>query len=112
MTMIFVAANRAGEVSKLPDETLGASFINRIKRSAKKDNPRFRPFKLENEREYFILLAGQSEIGELKTDQSLKSANDQDFRNREGYVEHSFFMNDDWLYNGVIIREISAHWIR
>jgi hypothetical protein len=109
MTMIFVAANLAAEVSSLPEETpLGVLFLHRIKRAAKKQNPRFRPFKLENEREYFILLLGKSEMDELKNDPTLKQVNDQDFRTREHYIDNILFMNHDWIYNGILLREISV----
>jgi hypothetical protein len=39
--------------------TLSAAALLKMKRLAKKANPRIRPYKLKNGREYFVLFVGQ-----------------------------------------------------
>jgi hypothetical protein len=110
MTMILVTTNRAASVSFLQEEvnpestfSKGAAFINRIKRAAKKANPRFRPFKMENETEWFILFADKKEFEELKNDPNISLAN----TNSRHDLNSPPFESFDLLYNGFIIREIT-----
>src|SRR5262249_30247171 len=46
-------------------DTLSAKIILMIKRIAKRANPRIRPYKLSNGREYFVLFVGQEEFRDL-----------------------------------------------
>jgi len=88
--------------------TLSGALVNRMKRSAKKANPRIRPFKLkENGTEWFVLFVGQEQFRDAQNDTDIKTAN-QNSRAREaqGYLKNPIFVDGDLLYNGVIIREI------
>lgn len=88
--------------------TLSGALVNRMKRSAKKCNPRIRPFKIkENGTEWFVLFVGQEQFRDAQNDTDIKTAN-QNSRAREdrGYLKNPIFVDGDLLYNGVIIREI------
>lgn len=88
--------------------TLGGAVINRMKRLAKKANPRIRPFRLkENGTEWFVVFVGQEQFRDAQNDTDIKTAN-QNSRSREnqGYLKNPIFVDGDLLYNGVIIREI------
>lgn len=88
--------------------TLSGALVNRMKRSAKKVNPRIRPYKLkENGTEWFVLFVGQEHFRDAQNDADIKTAN-QNSRAREnqGYLKNPIFVDGDLLYNGVIIREI------
>jgi hypothetical protein len=63
--------------------TLSAASILKMKRLAKKANPRIRPFKLKNGREYFVLFAGPNCFRDLQSDSTIITANTQ-ARPREG----------------------------
>jgi hypothetical protein len=94
--------------------TLSGALVNRMKRSAKKANPRIRPFKLkDNGTEWFVLFVGQEQFRDAQNDTDIKTAN-QNSRAREnqGYLKNPIFVDGDLLYNGVIIREIPELSIR
>ena len=94
--------------------TLSGALVNRMKRSAKKCNPRIRPFKLkDNGTEWFVLFVGQEQFRDAQNDTDIKTAN-QNSRAREnqGYLKNPIFVDGDLLYNGVIIREIPELSIR
>jgi hypothetical protein len=110
MDAILVAANIAGRASSIiQDETLsGSNFVNGVKRSAKKANPRYRPFKLQDETEWFILLVDQRGFSDLAADPDIKTANDPDFRGVDGRYSDPLFLNTDLLFNGVLIRNMES----
>lgn len=94
--------------------TLSGALVNRMKRSAKKANPRIRPYKLkDNGTEWFVLFVGQEQFRDAQNDTDIKTAN-QNSRAREnqGYLKNPIFVDGDLLYNGVIIREIPELSIR
>ena len=105
----LVAGNFASSMTNITNVmTLSGALVNRMKRSAKKANPRIRPFKLkENGTEWFVLFVGQEQFRDAQNDTDIKTAN-QNSRSREnaGYLKNPIFVDGDLLYNGVIIREI------
>lgn len=108
-TANLVAGNFAASMANVTGAmVLSGSLVNRMKRSAKKANPRIRPFKLkENGTEWFVLFVGQEQFRDAQNDADIKAAN-QNSRAREnqGYLKNPIFVDGDLLYNGVIIREI------
>lgn len=108
-TANLVAGNFAASMANITGAmTLSGALINRMKRSAKKANPRIRPFKLkENGTEWFVLFVGQEQFRDAQNDADIKTAN-QNSRAREnqGFLKNPIFVDGDLLYNGVIIREI------
>lgn len=63
--------------------TASAASLMKMKRLAKKANPRIRPYKLRNGREYFVVFAGSNCFRDLQNDTTIISANTQ-ARPREG----------------------------
>src|SRR5215831_16212437 len=87
--------------------TLSAAAILKMKRLAKKANPRIRPYKLKNGREYFVLFAGSNCFRDLQADTTVINANTQARpREGDGLDKNPLFQDGDLLYNGVIGREI------
>ena len=111
----LVAGNFASSMANITSGmTLSGALVNRMKRSAKKANPRIRPFKLkENGTEWFVLFVGQEQFRDAQNDTDIKTAN-QNSRSREqqGYLKNPIFVDGDLLYNGVIIREVPELSIR
>ncbi|MCS3725501.1 phage capsid family protein [Bradyrhizobium betae] len=108
-TANLVAGNFAASMANVTGAMIvSGALVNRMKRSAKKANPRIRPFKLkENGTEWFVLFVGQEQFRDAQNDADIKGAN-QNSRAREnqGYLKNPIFVDGDLLYNGVIIREI------
>jgi N4-gp56 family major capsid protein len=87
--------------------TLSAAAILKMKRLAKKANPRIRPYKLKNGREYFVLFVGPNCFRDLQADTTIITANTQARpREGDGLDKNPLFQDGDLLYNGVIIREV------
>ena len=93
--------------------TLSAAALAKMKRLAKKANPRIRPYKLKNGREYFIVFAGSNCFRDLQNDTTIITANTQSRpREGDGLDANPLFQDGDLLYNGMIIREIPEMDIR
>lgn len=93
--------------------TLSAATLTKAKRLAKKANPRIRPFKLKNGREYFVVFAGSNAFRDLQNDTTIINANTQARpREGDGMASNPLFQDGDLLYNGMIIREIPEMDIR
>jgi len=87
--------------------TLSAASLNKMKRLAKKANPRIRPYKLKNGCEYFVVFAGSNCFRDLQNDTTIITANTQARpREGDGLDKNPLFQDGDLLYNGMIIREI------
>ena len=87
--------------------TLSAAALNKMKRLAKKANPRIRPYKLKNGREYFVVFAGSNCFRDLQNDSTIVTANTQSRpREGDGLDKNPLFQDGDLLYNGMIIREV------
>jgi hypothetical protein len=93
--------------------TLSAASLNKMKRLAKKANPRIRPYKLKNGREYFVVFAGSNCFRDLQNDTTIITANTQArAREGDGLDKNPLFQDGDLIYNGMIIREIPEMDIR
>jgi Protein of unknown function (DUF4043) len=111
----LVAGNFASSMTNITTAmTLSGALVNRMKRSAKKANPRIRPFKLkDNGTEWFVLFVGQEQFRDAWNDTDIKTANQNSrAREQQGYLKNPIFVDGDLLYNGVIIREIPELSIR
>ena len=98
-------ASSAGNVTS--GMTLSAAALLKMKRLAKKANPRIRPYKLKNGREYFVLFCGPNCFRDLQADTTIINANTQARpREGDGLDQNPLFQDGDLLYNGIIIREI------
>lgn len=104
----LVAGNWAGSAANITSAmTLSATAILKMKRLAKKANPRIRPYKLKNGREYFVLFVGPNCFRDLQADSTIITANTQARpREGDGLDKNPLFQDGDLLYNGIIIREI------
>ena len=104
----LVAGNFASSAGNITSGmTLSAAAILKMKRLAKKANPRIRPYKLKNGREYFVLFVGPNCFRDLQSDTTIITANTQARpREGDGLDKNPLFQDGDLLYNGVIIREI------
>ena len=106
---LLLAGNFAGSMAGVTTAmTLSYALVMRMKRSAKKANPRIRPFKVkENGTEWFVLFVGQEQFRDASNDSTIL-LNNQNSRAREGngYLKNPIFVDGDLLVNGVIIREI------
>jgi hypothetical protein len=114
-TANLVAGNFAASMTNITSAmTLSGALVNRMKRSAKKANPRIRPFKLkENGTEWFVLFVGQEQFRDAQNDTDIKTANQNSrAREQQGYLKNPIFVDGDLLYNGVIIREIPEQSLR
>src|SRR5258708_4875283 len=79
----------------------------KMKRLAKKSNPRIRPYKLKNGREYFVVFVGSNEFRDLQNDTTIITANTQARpREGDGLDKNPLFQDGDLIYNGMIFREI------
>lgn len=88
-------ATAAGAVTSAM--TLSAASLSKMKRLAKKANPRIRPYKLKNGREYFVLFAGSNCFRDLQNDTTIITANTM-ARPREGagLDENPLFQDGDY----------------
>jgi N4-gp56 family major capsid protein len=104
----LVAGNWASSAANVTTGmTLSAAAILKMKRLAKKANPRIRPYKLKNGREYFVLFTGPNSFRDLQADTTIINANTQARpREGDGLDKNPLFQDGDLLYNGVIIREV------
>lgn len=104
----LVAGNFAGSLANITaGMTLSAAALLKMKRLAKKANPRIRPYKLKNGREYFVVFVGPNCFRDLQADTTIITANTQARpREGDGLDKNPLFQDGDLLYNGIIIREI------
>jgi N4-gp56 family major capsid protein len=104
----LVAGNFTSSASNITTGmTLSAAAIQKMKRLAKKANPRIRPYKLRNGREYFVLFCGANCFRDLQADTTIINANTQArAREGDGVDKNPLFQDGDLIYNGVVIREI------
>jgi len=87
--------------------TLSASMLLKAKRLAKLANPRIRPYKLKNGREYFVCFANSLQFRDLQADPTIINANTQARpREGDGLDQNPLFQDGDLIYSGIIVREI------
>jgi hypothetical protein len=98
----------ATDMAKItPQMTLSASALLKAKRLAKAANPRIRPYKLKNGREYFVCFANSLQFRDLQADATIINANTQARpREGDGLDQNPLFQDGDLIYSGIIIREI------
>ena len=104
----LVAGNFASSLANITSAmTLSAAMSMKAKRLAKLANPRIRPYKLKNGREYFVMFASSLAFRDLQADATIINANTQARpREGDGLDKNPLFQDGDLLYNGIIFREI------
>lgn len=97
-------ATALGNVDTTNDKFTAAN-LSLLKRVAKNANPKIRPYRTEDGREYFVAFAGTNPFRDLKID--LQTVN-KDARPREadGVSKNPLFQDGDQIYDGVIVREV------
>ena len=98
----FATATATLDTTNDTATTTNMKFLKRFARAA---NPKIRPFKLKDGREYFVAFHGSRTFRDLKA--SLDTVN-QNVRPREGdgFNKNPIFQDGDQMYDGVIHREI------
>lgn len=108
-TSNLVAGNFASSMANIATtEVISYALLMRMKRSAKRANPRIKPFKVkENGSEWFVVFLDQESFRNASIDATIVSINTQS-RAREGnaYLKNPIFVDGDLLVNGLILREI------
>lgn len=104
----LVAGNYASSCANVTaGMTFSAAASLKMKRLAKKCNPRIRPYKLKNGREYFVIFAGSNCFRDYQSDTTIINANTQARpREGDGLDKNPLFQDGDLIYNGMITREI------
>lgn len=93
--------------------TMSASMSLKAKRLAKLANPRIRPYKLKNGREYFVCFLNSYHFRDLQADPTIINANTQSRpREGDGLDKNPLFQDGDLLYNGIIFREVPELTVR
>jgi hypothetical protein len=85
-----------------------ASSLSLMKYKAKTANPRIRPYKTGDGREYFVAFCGTLPFRDLKTDLATvnKDARPREERGQNGAPNNPIFQDGDQIYDGVIVREV------
>jgi hypothetical protein len=85
-----------------------ASSLSLLKYRAKTANPRIRPWKTGDGREYFVAFCGTLPFRDLKNDLQTvnKDARPREERGQNGAPSNPIFQDGDQIYDGVIVREI------
>jgi hypothetical protein len=101
-------ATALANVGPSPTDDLIAATVSLAKYVAKQANPKIRPFKVTDGREYFVMFSGSLAFRDLKI--SLQTVN-KDARPREGSMSNGapnnpIFQDGDQIYDGVIVREV------
>jgi hypothetical protein len=104
----LVSSNFSGSLGNVTQAmTLSATMVSKGKRLAKLAQPRIRPYKLKDGREYFVLFANTFQFRDLKADPAIIQANTQARpREGDGLDKNPIFQDGDLIWDGVIIREI------
>lgn len=104
----LVSGNWASSAANVTSAmTLSAASLSKMKRLAKKANPRIRPYKLKNGREYFVVFVGSNCFRDLQNDTTIITANTQARpREGDGLDKNPLFQDGDLIYNGIIVREV------
>ena len=102
-SVTFATATANLDVAGL--DTANAANMRLLKRIARAANPKIRPFKLKDGKEYFVCFHGSRTFRDLKT--SLDTIN-SNVRPREGtgFDKNPIFQDGDQMYDGVIHREV------
>lgn len=85
-------------------ETLSSALISKAKRKALTANPKITPIRVKDDEQWFVLFAHPYAMRDLKSESVFIAAN-REARNRG--KDNPLFMDDDYIWDGVIIREIA-----
>ena len=110
----LVAGNFAGSLANITAAmTMSAAMAMKAKRLTKLANPRIRPYKLKNGREYFVMFLNSLQFRDLQADATIINANTQARpREGDGLDKNPLFQDGDILYNGIIFREVPELTVR
>jgi hypothetical protein len=110
----LVAGNYASSLANITAAmTMSAAMAMKAKRLAKLANPRIRPYKLKNGREYFVVFVNSLEFRDLQADATIINANTQARpREGDGLDKNPLFQDGDLLYQGLIFREVPELTVR
>lgn len=99
-------ATALGNIDTTDDKATSAT-MSLGKRMAKQANPKIRPFKTKDGREYFVAFHGSRSFRDIKADATIVAANTS-ARPREGsgMDENPIFQDGNILYDGIIHVEI------
>jgi Protein of unknown function (DUF4043) len=86
-------------------DTANAANMRLLKRVARAANPKIRPFKLKDGKEYFVAFHGSRTFRDLKTSLDTINSNVRP-REGDGMNKNPIFQDGDQLYDGVIHREV------
>jgi len=100
--VVFATATATLDTTNDIANTTNMKFLKRVAKAA---NPKIRPFKLKDGREYFVAFHGSRTFRDLKA--SLDTIN-SNVRPREGtgFDKNPIFQDGDQMYDGVIHREV------
>lgn len=105
----LVAGNFAASLANVDstNDLATVSAFNRFKRIVKKADPRIRPLRVSDGREYFVTFLPTGPFADLAADPVMVAAN-KDARPREGngMDKNPLFQDGDIEYRGMIFREI------
>ena len=102
----LVAGNWASSAANITSAmTLSAAALNKAKRLAKKANPRIRPYKLKNSREYFVVFVGSNCFRDLQNDSTISMTPNCRAQVPNGsQVSHSASVSGRWTLKTVRLR--------
>jgi len=104
-----VTGNHAASLANVDttNDLLTVAALKTLKRRAKKADPRIRPLRVEDGKEYFVVFAGSGAFADLSNDPVMVAAN-SNARPREGngMDKNPLFQDGDLVINGMIIREV------
>jgi hypothetical protein len=98
----FAAATATLDTTNDTATTTNMKFLKRVARAA---NPKIRPFKLKDGREYFVAFHGSRTFRDLKASLDTINSNVRP-REGDGMNKNPIFQDGDQLYDGVIHREV------
>ncbi len=111
----LVAGNFASSLGNIAtSEVISYAALMRMKRGAKRANPRIRPYQVkENMTEWFVVFMDQENFRNAGLDATIISFN-KDARAREqgSMLKNPIFVDGDLLVNGLILREVEDMSVR
>ncbi|MGX1418320.1 phage capsid family protein [Bradyrhizobium elkanii] len=87
------------------NDIANAANMRFLKRVARAANPKIRPFKIKDGREYFVAFHGSRTFRDLKASLDTININARS-REGDGLSKNPLFQDGDQLYDGVIHREV------
>lgn len=87
------------------NDIANAANMRFLKRVARAANPKIRPFKLKDGKEYFVAFHGSRTFRDLKASLDTINSNVRP-REGDGFNKNPIFQDGDQMYDGVIHREV------